>query len=238
MFKIPNSFKLGVEICGGWWSAMSGAASIPFGFLALFVAGSPRFWFAVLAYVGLWVFAIRILSKNYKIVSGTSDPSDHLEIDDVDCDMATLRNKFCKVKITNMSPRRSAIGVRIQVVALDDSLQKEAGAYFRPELPFALTREAAMDQILNPGESANYNLFKLTIGAGVVKDMNTGEVVRHKYAIANFTERQEAKNVTQFYYEGKYQMRLLATARGFTKTEQTFDIGFNGDRFTLTKVAI
>jgi hypothetical protein len=53
------------SLCGGWWSAMSGATSIPLAFAALYWTGTPRRWFAVLAFLGLLVFAFQILKRNY-----------------------------------------------------------------------------------------------------------------------------------------------------------------------------
>jgi len=44
---------------------MSGAASIPFMCLALMFQGSPRKWFAILAFVGLWTFCVTLMNKIY-----------------------------------------------------------------------------------------------------------------------------------------------------------------------------
>ncbi|MDD5164913.1 MAG: hypothetical protein PHG25_00015 [Candidatus Pacebacteria bacterium] len=66
--QIIQQIQMVFEICGGWWSAMSGAISIPFGFIALFAEGNPRTYFAALAFIALWVFAIGVVRKNYKIL--------------------------------------------------------------------------------------------------------------------------------------------------------------------------
>src|SRR5207247_2092408 len=66
VFKIPQWLKVIAEVCGGWWAAMSGAVSVPLALLALFCEGSPRLYFAVLAYVGMWVFAIGVIKKSKK----------------------------------------------------------------------------------------------------------------------------------------------------------------------------
>lgn len=47
---------------------MSGGLSIPFAFAALFTEGHPKRYFAALAFVALWVFAIRLAWKNYQIM--------------------------------------------------------------------------------------------------------------------------------------------------------------------------
>jgi hypothetical protein len=67
MFRNPNWLKLLVEVCGGWWSAMSGAASIPLALLALIFGGTPSFWFAVLAFLGLLCFAVKVWLKNISL---------------------------------------------------------------------------------------------------------------------------------------------------------------------------
>jgi hypothetical protein len=64
-YKILNSAKFLASVCGGWWSAMSGATSIPFAFIALFLRGNERKLFTLLAFCALWVFAIRVAWKNY-----------------------------------------------------------------------------------------------------------------------------------------------------------------------------
>jgi hypothetical protein len=56
------------QIVGGWWSLMSGAISIPFGFVALLTQGRERLLFAVLAYSSLWVVAIRATWANHQIL--------------------------------------------------------------------------------------------------------------------------------------------------------------------------
>lgn len=47
---------------------MSGGFSIPFAFAALFTEGHPKRYFAFLAFIALWVFAIRLAWKNYQIM--------------------------------------------------------------------------------------------------------------------------------------------------------------------------
>jgi hypothetical protein len=50
--------------CHGWWSAMSGAISIPFALIALFSSGHQRWLFVALAFVSLWVFVAAVIKKN------------------------------------------------------------------------------------------------------------------------------------------------------------------------------
>jgi hypothetical protein len=67
--KILNFARLLASICGGWWSLMSGAISIPFTFMALLTNGHPKKYFALLAFVALWVIVVRTTWKNYQILS-------------------------------------------------------------------------------------------------------------------------------------------------------------------------
>src|SRR2546429_283664 len=71
VFKIPQWLKVIAEVCGGWWAAMSGAVSVPLALLALFCEGSPRLYFAVLAYFGMWVFAVGVVIRNKKDKAAT-----------------------------------------------------------------------------------------------------------------------------------------------------------------------
>jgi hypothetical protein len=67
--KIVQFVKLLVEVCGGWWSAMSGAISIPLAFVALLTNWHPKLYFAVLAFVGLFYTTIRLAWKNYQLLA-------------------------------------------------------------------------------------------------------------------------------------------------------------------------
>jgi hypothetical protein len=68
MFNTPNWAKVLIEVCGGWWSAMSGVVSIPLALLGFIFGGTPGHWFVLLAFVGLWCFAARVWWKNYQII--------------------------------------------------------------------------------------------------------------------------------------------------------------------------
>ena len=48
---------------------MSGAASIPLAFIALFFQGEPQIMFALLAFVGVWVFAAGVIIRNKKLIN-------------------------------------------------------------------------------------------------------------------------------------------------------------------------
>src|SRR5712675_1491778 len=61
MSKIVEWAKSVASVCGGWWATMSGGISIPCGILAIVLDGDASFWFAGLAYVSVWVFAIRVI---------------------------------------------------------------------------------------------------------------------------------------------------------------------------------
>ena len=47
---------------------MSGAASIPLMAAALVWEGTARKWFAILAFVGLFIFAAKVILQNYKMI--------------------------------------------------------------------------------------------------------------------------------------------------------------------------
>ncbi len=72
MSKIKKWAEILTSTVGGWWTLMSGATSIPFALLALICGGKPGVWFAILAYVALWVMVIRMAYANYKLRDKTS----------------------------------------------------------------------------------------------------------------------------------------------------------------------
>jgi hypothetical protein len=59
--------KIIASLLGGWWSSMSGAASIPLAFLAVLVGGKPSLWLAILGYVALWIVVIKMARDRYNI---------------------------------------------------------------------------------------------------------------------------------------------------------------------------
>jgi hypothetical protein len=67
MSTIIRWARVAAEACGGWFSIMSGALSIPFVFLALFWA-SPRFYFAALAYLAMGASAIGAVRRIHLLV--------------------------------------------------------------------------------------------------------------------------------------------------------------------------
>src|SRR5437764_10080958 len=67
--RISEGITLVIEACGGWFSAMSGLASIPLALIALIIGGSPKLWFAILAYVSLWVLVIGGLRRNRALLA-------------------------------------------------------------------------------------------------------------------------------------------------------------------------
>jgi hypothetical protein len=67
MAKFPNWIHTVVSILGGWWSTMSGALSIPFACLALFLPSTTaKALFAILAYVSLFATALTMALNHQK----------------------------------------------------------------------------------------------------------------------------------------------------------------------------
>jgi hypothetical protein len=46
---------------------MSGAVSIPLALAALFMEATPRFWFTILAFISIWIFAIGCLIRSLEL---------------------------------------------------------------------------------------------------------------------------------------------------------------------------
>lgn len=66
MSTVKHFFKFLASIVGGWWSLMSGFASIPLNFFALFSSGThEKWWFALLGITTLWICIFIMAYKNY-----------------------------------------------------------------------------------------------------------------------------------------------------------------------------
>jgi hypothetical protein len=66
MSKIIKLFHFLASLVGGWLSLMSGMASIPLAYFALFSNEThPKWWFALLAIFTLWISIIIMAYKNY-----------------------------------------------------------------------------------------------------------------------------------------------------------------------------
>jgi hypothetical protein len=108
---------------------MSGALSIPFAFLALFMQGHPRELFAVLAFCALLILAIRTAYKNARSYSDIERlKTDHgaelakikaeqihfgVEFIDYDRQDPELYFWALRVRITHQHPTKTAKGVRV-----------------------------------------------------------------------------------------------------------------------------
>jgi hypothetical protein len=248
-------FKWGAiaaSVCGGWWSAMSGAVSIPLAFLALFFQGQPQIWFAVLAFVGVWVFVIGVIRKHHALVQSHTEEKNRLEkmiesltvpqieIQGIPADIATGQYAFCKIQVINKSSNATAENVQVELLSLEDSLDAKEGSYFRPALPFILKPDIVGADTINPGSLLRYNLFRVIMNEGFTREGDAAEMVRHLYFLAYFSQDQTTKDVTRFFWKGDYRIRLRATAKNLSKCEQEFNLIFseNGSfcRFSLTKI--
>ena len=68
MLALPKWLTVIVSICGGWWSLLSGACSAALTVAAVLSQGSDRKICALLAFGALWVFALRVVWKNYQML--------------------------------------------------------------------------------------------------------------------------------------------------------------------------
>jgi hypothetical protein len=68
MFAAPKWLVRAVSICGGWWAVMSGAVSVALAFLALTSEGSPKSFYAILAFLALWACMVQMGMANYAML--------------------------------------------------------------------------------------------------------------------------------------------------------------------------
>src|SRR5258705_392970 len=67
MHRIPNWSAVIFRLCGGWWSATSGAVSIPVTAIGFFLPENPRLLFVTAGYCGLMVCAVRTIWINLQV---------------------------------------------------------------------------------------------------------------------------------------------------------------------------
>ncbi|MGA3283417.1 MAG: hypothetical protein ABSD57_03015 [Verrucomicrobiota bacterium] len=125
MSTIPRWVRFLAEIVGGWGSLMSGAISIPFAFLAIALGGKAGTWFAVLAFVTLWVFVIRTAWKNYQILAIQNPEKkrvlfakmvDFLKSSNEQDDRAGRTHSFTTYDYAHIVERSGSIGALIKFV--------------------------------------------------------------------------------------------------------------------------
>jgi hypothetical protein len=146
--KIVNAAKLLAEICGGWWSTMSGAVSIPIAFFALFWGEErQKTFFAILAFIALWVFALRIAWRNYQLLDKFKSNERILGIEGVPCEITTTEKHLCQIRVTST---KTADNVRVEIVSAEDDYG-DVGKYFRPIFSIVLTSESSDPNTINPG---------------------------------------------------------------------------------------
>src|SRR5712672_3266548 len=73
MPRIPNWLTVLFRLCGGWWSAMCGAVSIPVTAIGFLLPENPRWMFVTACYCGLMVCAVRTIWINLQVTSKHED---------------------------------------------------------------------------------------------------------------------------------------------------------------------
>lgn len=215
--KISKAAMLLVQICGGWWGIMSSTTSIPLAFFALFSNGNhQKWWFALLAIVALWVFAIRVVLKNYQL-SRNGLPC--LDIDGIASDIRSKERHPCLIRI---SSSKTADNVQVELLSLEDEMG-EVGKVVRPLFPRIVEPESSGKTTINPGASIKFKLFDVVV-FDAAKRTETN-VISSKHFIAYFTT-QATSDVVVFHWKKYYRLRLVATARDLPKTEREFFLQF------------
>jgi len=100
---------------------MSGAASIPFAFASLFLQGSEKKLFAILAYVSLWVFSIGVVIKNRSI----AESKNKAQKDALRIAVSKLRTKLEAMNIKKVN-KNSYDGIDFEniVIFIRESIQE------------------------------------------------------------------------------------------------------------------
>jgi len=236
---------------------MSGAVSVPLTFAAFFWQGTPQKWFAILAVVGLWIVIIQTINKNRrerqqmaivyqdeiaslkKTIISLRAPS--FDVEGVPMDITTGRKYSCRLRVSNNNATKQATDVRVELLALTDSLDAKHGPHFRPEFPFLLKPEGTGSDSINPGASQDYSLFSVTMMEGFHREEGKSEMIGHRNFVACFIEGKIDKATTQFTWMQHYRLKIRVTARNFPKTEKELCLTFSNEgpfcRFTVTNVA-
>jgi hypothetical protein len=216
--KTFKAAKLFAQICGGWWSVMSGAASVPFTVLALYLNGAhAKELCGILAITGLWIMVFKIAWKNYQLLR---DGLPCLEIEGITCRIMSNERYPCQLRV---SSTKTADNVQVEIQHLEDELG-EVGTFIRPSFPKTLKPDIVGANTINPGSSQKYNLFQVIKSDGA--KVNGKEQIPHKNFICYFSE-ETAADVTLFQWKRFYRIKIVATARDLPKAEQDFFVNFS-----------
>jgi hypothetical protein len=161
--RIVKVAKLIADVCGGWWSAMSGAISIPFAFAALFFAKTPdqKTSFTALAFVALLACVFRTAWRSYQLKeqSQMQERDEHLplKLDLVVKDNNPLSRTAILV-VSNPSKHTSADDVEVKLLEIDPSpnvTTSNPTAWLDSKTEYL--REPA--RVIHPQASSEYEAF-------------------------------------------------------------------------------
>lgn len=153
MKRASELVKTASTVCGGWFSLMSGALTVPFTVFALIFRGTDGVVYAVMAYVSLWVFGIGAARKNYLSQKRL------LKVEGITRSIEPSGNDLCFIKITNPTQDKTIKDITVRLVSMDKAPEKLS-------LPFQLLREnwhRDDPNLIHPGDSVDFILFQATL---------------------------------------------------------------------------
>ena len=231
--KTIKAAKLLASICGGWFGLMSGGLSIPFAFAALFSQGHQKSVFALLAFVALLLFAVRVVWKNYTMLEMQRMP---LEIESLPC-LGERREADCFVRVKNPS-KADATGVKVNLMRItpvpSHPSRKEPVSI---QYPIPLRPRYPAGETINPLDSSDFLLFLIfQSGFGIFLRLDDGS-----QQIEFGTEVKDFKPATPFLSDDfdRYTVEIQVSAVGRLPSVARFNLSFSTKKgqnlFTLSK---
>lgn len=107
---------------------MSGGLSVPLAFVALVVGGSAKTWFAIGAFIALWVFALGMAKKNYQLLSQRKPTP--LVVAPLPAKKLSQGGSLkYEIQVAVSNENQSVNGVKVKLVKVDPPFASKSGDY-------------------------------------------------------------------------------------------------------------
>jgi len=210
--KTIKAAGLVVSICGGWWSIMSGAISIPCAVLAFAIGGSAGRWFVVLAFLALWVCVFSIAHKSYQLTKSV------LDIEPMPIDRRPIRGQPFQIAICNNSAIRSVNNLEVELVSLDDEIASHPNSQNLGRIFPKNPKPEKSTNKINPGEKVPFTVFHIYQSFGWIQGQPK------KFDAKYDPDKPVDRNMAVFIEQKSYHMIIAVSADGVYRFEREFSM--------------
>ena len=113
--KFINWSNFIASVCGGWFSLMSGAFSVPFAIATVFSHGYERKTYCALAFVALGIFAVKAAWSNYQLIRVNLE-MEYINPTGID---VLLHRYPLRIKISHTHPTKTLKNARVLISQIE-----------------------------------------------------------------------------------------------------------------------